>query len=90
AAPLVQPRHGGSTEPVGRGGAGAGYQPVDSAGWLKVLVPAAGQQRLAQPVVRWLGRGHLGRQPAGEGLLVGAGRRSEAQRVADLRPIRPD
>src|SRR5450759_3549987 len=31
-------------EPVGRGGAGAGYQPVDSAGWLKVLVPAAGQQ----------------------------------------------
>ena len=23
---LVQPRHGGSTDPVGRGGAGAGYQ----------------------------------------------------------------
>jgi hypothetical protein len=28
---LVQPRHGGSTEPVGRGGAGAGYQPVERA-----------------------------------------------------------
>ena len=42
------------------------------------------------PVVRRLGRGHLGRQPAGEGLLVGTGRRSEAQRGADLRPIRPD
>ena len=89
AAPWCSLATVAAQNPVGRGGAGAGYQPVDSTGWLKVLVPAAGQQRLAQPVVRWLGRGHLGRQPAGEGLLVGAGRQSEAQRVADLGSTSP-
>ena len=83
----VQPRHRGSAEPVGSGGAGAGHQTVETAWGFDSLVAAANQQRISQPFVRRLEWGDLSGQPLGESLLVGAGRRAETERVADLRPV---
>jgi hypothetical protein len=84
---LIQPRHRGSAEPVGSGGAGAGHQTVETAWGFDSLVAAANQQRISQPFVRRLEWGDLSGQPLGESLLVGAGRRAETERVADLRPV---
>jgi hypothetical protein len=83
----VQPGHGGGTEPVRRDGPGAGDQPAEATRRFQSLTTAAEQQRLPQPLVGQLQRGHFRRQPAGQSFLVSVGRRAETQRVTDLRPV---
>ena len=83
----VQPGHGRSAEPVGRGSPCLGDQPIQTTWGFESLAAAAEKQPFAQPLVGRLKRGEFGGQPVGEGFLVGARHGAETQRVADLRPV---